>query len=153
MAAVLIFQARLKSTRCCHQLINTYTLKFVNNMQVFVIASGISSLLFSHYVISARGLVKKIIFRIPERRCQRTKTTSLKIKHFKFKSVENNSDLLTTTGVKVTFERHTTIKSVSNFEVLMAVTVKVTVFYNMATCVGYKFTDISEAHTASIFNV
>jgi hypothetical protein len=66
---------------------------------------------------------------------------------------ESNNDLLTTTVVRVTFERHTTIKSVSNFEVLMAVTVKITVFYNMASCVGYKFTDISEAHIASIFNV
>lgn len=35
----------------------------------------------------------------------------------------------------------------------MAMTVKITVFYNMATYVGYKFTDISEAHTDSVFNV
>jgi len=153
MAVVLIFQARLKSTRHCHQLMNMYTLKLVNNMRVSVIASGISALLFSHYVIPARGLGKKITFRIAEWQCQRTKTTPLKIKHCKFKSDESNSVLLTTTAVRVTFERHTKIKSVSNFEVLMAVTVKIAVFYNMATCVGYKFTDISEAHTASIFNV
>jgi hypothetical protein len=40
----------------------------------------------------------------------------------KLKRVESNSDLFTTTAVKVKFERHTTIKSVSNFEIFMALT-------------------------------